>query len=103
MADEVDQVGGVLAIMDRKGSVQSDLVCVCAQEPRPDRVERSRPSQAIRERAGQRPCGPGGNPFDPARHFGGGAAREGEQQDPTRIRTTHNDMCNSMHQCIGLA
>jgi hypothetical protein len=86
--------------MDRKGPIESNLIGIYAQKASADRVECARPSQAIRERAGM--C-PGGDPFDPARHFGGGAAREGKQQDSARIGSAHNNMCNSMRQCVGLA
>ena len=39
VAEEIHQVRGILAVMDRKGAVESDLVGVLAQEPGADRVE----------------------------------------------------------------
>jgi hypothetical protein len=84
VADEIYQVGGILAVMNRKGACEPDVLGVLAQEPRADRVERARPHRLDR-------CGGAGpreateNAVDPPRHLRGGAAREGEQHDAARV------------------
>ena len=50
--DEVHQVGGVFAVMDREGRVEPDLVGILAQQPRADAVERARPGQRVGHDAG---------------------------------------------------
>ena len=43
MADQIHQVGGVLAIVDREGAIEPDLLGVFAQQPGADRVEGAGP------------------------------------------------------------
>ena len=45
MADEVDEVGGILAIVNGEGAIEADLLGIFAQQPRPDAVKRARPAE----------------------------------------------------------
>ena len=47
MPDEVHQVGGVLAVVDREGGVESDLVGIFPQQACADRVERAGPGERV--------------------------------------------------------
>ena len=38
-----------------------------------------------------------------ALHFAGGAAREGEQHDATRVRTRGDEVRDAVSQCVGFA
>jgi hypothetical protein len=51
VAHEVHQVGGILAVMDGEGRLQSDLGRVFAQQPRADGVEGAGPGQHTGKRA----------------------------------------------------
>ena len=46
--DQVHQVGGILAVVDRELGIEADLVGVVAQQPRADAVEGAGPGQARR-------------------------------------------------------
>ena len=41
--------------------------------------------------------------LDPPRHLGGGAAREGQQQDAARIGAAHDQVGDPVRQRVGLA
>ena len=43
MPDQVHQVGGILAIMNREVGIEPDLVGIVAQQPRADAVEGAGP------------------------------------------------------------
>src|SRR3546814_10121597 len=50
VAHQVQQVGGILAVVDAEAGIEADLLGVLAQDPRADRVEGAGPGEA----AGQR-------------------------------------------------
>ena len=107
VADQIHQVGGILAVMDGESRVQSDLGGVFPQQPRADGVEGAGPAQ----RAGQRsPCDCAvrpecliADPLDPPRHLDGGAARERHQQDAAGIDAVGGEMHHAMGERAGLA
>ncbi len=47
VANQIHQVRGVLAVMDREGRIEPDLLGIVAQQPRADAVERSGPAQRV--------------------------------------------------------
>ena len=103
MADQIHQIGGIFAVVDREAAVDSDVERVLAQQPRADRMKRSRPAERIRHRPGLRPEHLRGDALDPPLHFGGGAAREGEQHDPSRVRARDDEMRHAVGERVGLA
>ena len=103
MPDQVHQVGGVLAIVDREGGIEADLIGVFAQQPRADAVEGSGPGQRVGHDAGIVAHHLARDALDPARHLGRGAARERHQQDPPRIGALDDQMRDPMGERVGLA
>ena len=63
--DQVHQVGGVLAIVDRELGIEADLVGVVAQQTRADAEEGAGPGQGICHDAGIVAHHLAGNAFDP--------------------------------------
>jgi MmyB-like transcription regulator ligand binding domain len=96
MADQVHQVGGILAVVDRELGIKPDLVGVVAQQARADAVKRAGPGQCIRHDAGIVAHHLAGDAFDPLRHLGCRSAREGHQQDAARIGAIDDEV--SQHQ-----
>ncbi len=47
MADQIEQIGGVLAIVNGEGAIESDALGVFAQKTRADGVEGSRPGDGV--------------------------------------------------------
>ena len=103
MPDQVHQIGRVLAVVDGEGGIKSDPIGIFAQEPGPDTMERTCPSQRIGH-------GPGAVADDLPRdalnapgHFGGGATRKGHQQYSTGIGTVDDQMSDPVSQRVGLS
>ena len=74
MPDQIHQIGGILAIMDRERRIESNLAGIVAQEPRSDPVERPGPGECVRHDAGAVPHHLAGDPLDAPRHLGGGTS-----------------------------
>ena len=74
-----------------------------AQQSGADRVERARPGEPL----GHDRClvteHPGSDALDAARHFRGGPAREGHEQDASRIGAVHDQVRNTVRQRSRLA
>jgi hypothetical protein len=64
MPDQIHQIGGILAIMDRERRLESNLASIIAQEPRTDAVERSGPGECVRHDAGAIPHRLAGDSLD---------------------------------------
>ena len=103
MADQVHQVGGILAIVDREGGLETDLVGIFAQQPRADAVEGAGPGQRVGHHAGIVAEDLAGDPFDPFCHFGSGAPGKRHQQDTSRVGPVDDQMGHAMGQRVGLA
>src|ERR1700730_9471137 len=74
-------------VLGRDVSREHDAVSrLLAKKPRADGVKRSRPAERLDQGTGLRAEYLCRDAFDPALHFGSGAAREGEQHHPTRVR-----------------
>jgi hypothetical protein len=109
--DQVHQVGGILAVMDGEGRLQSDLAGVFPQQPRADGVEGTGPAQRSRQRSAQcspldrpvRPKGLIGDALDPPRHLDGRAPRERHEQDTAGIDAVGGEMHHAMGERAGLA
>src|ERR1035437_2197855 len=86
MPNEIHQIGGVFAIMNRESVAEANVECVFAKKPRADGMKRSRPVERISHRSGLRAEHLCRDALDSALHFAGGAAREGEQHHATRVR-----------------
>ena len=103
MPDQVHQVGGILAVVDRERGIEADLLGIVAQQPRADAMEGAGPGQRIGHDAGIVAHHLAGDPLDALRHLGGGAAREGHQQDAARIGAVDDQVGDPMRQRVGLA
>ena len=103
VADEVHQVGGILAVMDREAGLQADLLGILAQQPGADRVEGAGPGQRVRHDAGLGAQHLRADALDAPAHLGRRAAREGHQQDAARIDAVDDQVGHPMRQGVGLA
>jgi hypothetical protein len=74
-----------------------------AQQPRPDRVKRSRPRERVGHDASIRPQHLRRDALDPPLHLGSRAAREGQQHNTARIGTAHDEVADAVRQRIDLA
>jgi hypothetical protein len=100
---KVQEIGGVLTVMNREGRIEPDLIGIAAQQPGADRMEGASPAQRFGHACGALAKRHTGDPLDPPDHFVGDPAREGHQKDPSWIRPVDDEMRDPMRQCIGLA
>ena len=96
---QVHQIGGVAAIEHREIGIEADRLGVQAQEAVADGMEGAGPCDC----AGQIRMAPGADPFDPAGHLLGRAARECEQQNAPRVGPAKDQMSDAMRERVGLA
>src|SRR6476660_689655 len=89
--------------MNRERVAETDVERILAEKSRADGMKRSRPIERMCPWPGLRAKHLCRNALDPALHFGGGAAREGEQQHPTRVCTRDNQVRDAVGQCVGFA
>ena len=103
LAQHVQQVLGLAAVVDRERGIEPDLRRVGAQQARADRVEGAAPRQA--RRAAQRGQAERlvQHAADAALHLGGGAAREGQQQDALRVGAGEHEPGDARRQRQRLA
>ena len=101
MPDKVHEVGGVLAVVNRKGGIQADLLGIFAQQPGADAVIGSGPGQRVRHHAGIVAHHLARDAFDPPGHLGGGAAGKRHQQDPPRVGALNDQMGHPMGEGVG--
>ena len=73
MPDQVHEVRGVFAVVNREGGVQADLFGVLAQQPGADAVVGAGPGQRVGHDAGVVAHHLARDPLDPLGHLGGGA------------------------------
>ena len=103
VADEVHEVGGILAIMNGEGRADPDPLGIFAQQPRADAVEGPGPGQR-RARGGRAEARHrSDDPLDTPRHFRRRPAREGHQQDATRVGAVDDQIGDAMRKGVGLA
>ena len=102
VAREIHQVARVGAVVDGERGVKADPFGELAQQAGADRMEGARPGErgGGQRRAARRG---GDDALDPALHLGRGAAREGHQQEPTRIGPVDDEMGDPMGERVGLA
>ena len=103
VADEVHQVGRILAIVDGEGGVEPDVAGVLAQEARADAVEGARPGKAGAGEPGVARRKLRRNALHAPRHLVGGTAREGEQQDLPGVGAVREQVRDAMGEGVGLA
>ena len=103
VADEVHQVGRILAIVDRESGVEADLQRLVAQQAGADRVEGAGPGQAFDQRRPPIAQHLAGDPLDAPRHLDGGPARKRHQQDAARVGAVHDEVGDAVRQRVGLA
>ena len=98
---QVHQVGGVLPVMNGERRVEANGMCVSAQQAGTDGMESSGPADAhVRCGRAQRSLY---DPLGAALHLGGGAAREGQQQDAPRVGPVHDQVRDTVGERVGLA
>ena len=103
MPDQVDQVGGIVAIMDGEGGIEANLIRIVAQQPRADAVEGAGPLQRVGHDAGLVAQHLSGDALDALAHFGGGASRKRHQQNAPGIGAVDDQMGDPVRQRVGLA
>ena len=79
VANQVHQVGGILAVVDRKRRTEANAFRIFAQQPRPDAVEGAGPGQRVGHDAGLVAQHTPRDPFDASGHLGRGAPGEGHE------------------------
>ena len=89
---KIQEIGGVLAVMDRKGRIKSNLIGIAAQQPGTDRMEGAGPAQCFGHTGGALSDHGTDDPLDPPNHLVGGPSRERHQKDPPWIRPAHDQM-----------
>ena len=70
MPDQVHEVRGIFAVVNREGGIETDLLGVLAQQARPDAVVGPGPGQRIRHDPGIVAEDFARDTFDPLRHLG---------------------------------
>src|SRR6266404_1273709 len=100
MPDHVHQIGRVLAVVDRKGGMEPDLVGILTQEPSPDAMEGSCPGQCTADHSRAVTHDQSCDALDTPRHLSGGTAREGHQQYAARIGTIDDQMSDPVCQVL---
>src|SRR6476469_9235858 len=103
MANEINQIGRIFAVMNCEGVAETDVERILAEKPRADSMKRSRPIERMCHWPGLRAEHLCRDALDPALHFGSGAARKGEQHYPTRVCTRDNQVRDAVGQCVGFA
>jgi|SRR5689334_25404129 len=103
MADEVHEVGGVFTVVNRECAIEADIERVLTQEPRPDGMKRSGPTQRIRHWPALWAQHLSDDALNPSLHLMGGTAREGEQQHAARIAARHDQVRDAVSERVGLA
>ena len=102
--DQVDQVGGILAVVDGEGRVDADPLGIFAQQPRADAVEGAGPGERVAHDRGIVFAEHfAGDALDPAGHLSRRAARKRHQQDAARIAARNDQMRDAVGQRVGLA
>ena len=101
--DQVHQVGGVLAVVDRERRIEADLLGIFAQQAGADAVKGAGPAQRVGHHAGIVAHHLAGDALDPSRHLGRGAARKRHQQDPPGVGAVDDQMGHPMREGVGLA
>jgi len=96
------KIRGVLAVMDRKGRIKSNLIGITAQQSGTDRMEGAGPAQCFGHTCGALSDHGTDDPLDPPNHLVGGPSRERHQKDPPWIRPAHDQMRDPMREGAGL-
>jgi hypothetical protein len=100
MADEVQEIGGILPVMNGEGWVETDRMGEVAQEPRTNGVKGAGPADGGQPLAH---AAAGEDTLDPPLHFLRGAPGKGEQQDAARIGALLDEIGDPMGKRLGLA
>ena len=107
MADEIHQIGRILAIVDSEAGRKPDRLRIFAKKPRADGVECAGPGQDVGQGACRTAAAPahkvGEDAVDPPRHLRRGAPREGQEHDAARIGAMFDEIGDAMRQRRGLA
>ena len=74
MPDQIHQVGGIVAIMDREGRIKADLIRIVAKQACADPVEGAGPLQRVGHDTGILAQHLAGDSLHTSGHFGGGAS-----------------------------
>ena len=101
--DQIDQVGGILAVVNREGGIEADLLGMFAQQPRADAVKGAGPGQRVGHDAGIVAQHLPRDSLDACFHFGSCAAGKRHQQDAAGIGAADDQMGDAMRQRVGLA
>jgi len=100
---QVHQVSGILAVVDGEFARKPNIERVFAHQPGADGVKGAGPGQRVGHDAGLVAECLRCDALDPALHFGGGPAREGEQHHAAGIGAVDDQMSDAVRQRVGLA
>jgi hypothetical protein len=103
MPDQVHEVRGIFAVVNREGGIETDLLGILAQQARADAVVGARPGQRIRHDPGIVAQDLARDAFDPLCHRGRRAPRKRHQQNPAGVRTLNDQVGDAMGEGVGLA
>ena len=102
-ANEVHQVGGVLAVEDRECRIHAAALRVLAQQSRADAVEGPGPRQRRMRDARPPFAEPRHDAFHAPGHLDRRAARKRQQEDRARIDAIGHQAGHAMRERVGLA
>jgi len=103
VADDVEEIGRVLAVVNGELLVEPKSRRIFAQQARADAVERTGPVEGLRDGAARGAHDLRRDALDAPGHLAGGAAREGHQQDAARIGAVDDEVGDAMGEGVGLA
>lgn len=89
--------------MNCESAAEADVERILAEKPRADGMKRSRPAERMDGGAGFRAERLRRDVLDPALHFGGRAAGEGEKHHAARVRATDDQVRDAVSQGVGFA
>ena len=101
--DQIHEVRGILAVVNRESRIEADLFGIVAQQARADAVKGAGPGQRVGHHSRIVADHLAGDALDAARHLAGGAARKRHQQDAARVGAIDDQMRDPVRQRIGLA
>jgi transposase len=103
VADEIQEVSGILAIMDRECGIEADRGSVAAQDARADSVKGAGPRQGCRCAGRVFAAGVRDDAPSAAAHLGGGTTRERQQENAARVGATDDQVGDPMRERAGFA
>ena len=103
MPNEIHQIRGILAVVNRELPDESDFGGIFPEQPGADRMERAGPVHAGAECTRVRSEHLGCDAFDPPVHLGGRASGEGQQHDTSWVDPADDQMRDAVRERVRLS